>query len=312
MKQNRLSRRIAARYETIVGRQVAVVFLLLLVAALASAGDLTSTGQTTDVEQEVRLAHQSLCEAATRGDATTVSNLIADDATWVDANGSIVGKRRLLATVPVSLHGGDVDRIRPVGTQVVITGTGRFGGAADVRFFEEWAAVAGRWRLEAHQEVPLAMPSTTPVSRPTGTSGTLENRAPTSDERGVEPALDSAGERAVWNVVTALERAFLKGDAIAYSRLTSDGYVRIAPEGEQRKYDFLQAVRKNRGQSPGALSSQDVHIRVDGDMASVSEETSGHLAGGEPVPPTRVRLVFEKRNDRWRQVIAVFTPIAEK
>jgi ketosteroid isomerase-like protein len=282
-----------------------------LVVAVAAAQDMRSDSGQNATEQQLRSAHQQMFEAAVKSDKDAVSRYVADDLTWVNANGQITGKEQLLASLPPPVDSVEVKQVQLYGNVAIVTGVSHYKDGREGRFLQQWVSTDGQWKVRAHQGA-VAAPAGA-ASQATGTSGTtMKGEAREPARRTVAPTLRTADERSIWKVQTDLLRTYLKGDTAAYSKLTADNYVRLSPEGTQNKEEWLQVVAKNRDKSAGDLAMYDVQISVNGDTACLTQELSGKDPGGEMVAPTRFTRIFVKKNGQWQQAAVALTPIKEQ
>ncbi len=294
---------------TSVSRVWIALSVACLVVAVAAAQDMRSDSGQNATEQQLRSAHQQMFEAAVKSDKDAVSRYVADDLTWVNANGQITGKEQVLASLPPPVDSVEVQQVQLLGNVAIVTGVSHFKDGREGRFLQQWVSSDGQWKVRAHQGTVVA-PAGEP-SQATGTSGTM-TRSDARVRRTVAPALRTPDERAIWKVQNDLLRTYLKGDTAAYSKLTADNYVRVSPEGSQNKDEWLQVVAKNRDKSAGDLAMYDVQISVNGDTACLIQELSGKDPGGEMVPPTRFTRIFVKKNGQWQQAAVALTPIKEQ
>ncbi len=285
--------------------------LFVLAAGTAFGQSSSSQASAAGDEQGVKAAQQQLLQAAQQGNKDDVGRLLADDMTWVMGNGKVSGKAEFLDTLSSPPRDVDVEQIRPFGKIALVTGVAHFEEGQDARFLQEWVNQDGQWKLMAHEGTLIGAPSS---AAPTGTSGTAGKAAASAmTGRSVAPTLNSGDERAIWKVSEELRRAFLKGDAVEYGKLTTDDYIRVGADGKlYGKNDFLETVKQNAGKSGGRLESSDVQITVNGDTARVIQTVWGTLPGGEQTPPTRMTRIYEKRNGQWQQAGVAFVSIREQ
>ena len=275
----------------------------------SSAPQAAGSGQAQgNPEQQVRAAHEQLLEAARKDDKAVARQMMADELSWVSATGNVASKEELLGTKPTPPPQVTVDDVRIFGNTAIVTGSGRFEDGRQLRFLQEWVNRDGQWKLVAHQGTPVGA---MPAAGQAGATAKAEGTAGRGAMKGSAPMLASDEERAVWAAQTELHKAFLAGDAAAYGKLTSDDFVRIAPEGErQGRSEFLQVVKQNAGKSAGELETGEPKVAVSGDTARVLMTTWGTMPGGEEIAPARVTRVFVKQDGRWQQAAAIFTPVA--
>ena len=310
--------------------------LVVLFASAVYAGATPSVSSSTQcapsprqeaavtVEQQVRAAHQQLVETSRTADKEAARRLMTEEMTWVNNEGKVTTREAMLAGTPAPPAEVTVDRVVTMANVALVTGSARLQSGRRVRFLQEWVNREGQWRLLAHQGTPLATTSEAgepapPAGQPAPTgAGQPAPPAPagTSGAPAMTPStptLNSDEERAVWKAQGDIHRAFLAGDTTTYSMLTSDDFLRIAPNGEQQgKSQFLQDVKRNANQTGGQIEVGDAQILVSGDTARVVFTTWGTMPGGQRIAPMRVTRVLVKRGDRWQQAAAVFTPLAQQ
>lgn len=297
-------------------RRARFTMAFVLAAAAASAQTTASVRQATvgNAEEQVKSAQAQLLQAAKAGDKDAVSAIVADDVSWVDSTGATKNKEGMVAMLPAAVRAVDVNHVAVIGDTAVLTGVAHLNNGGDTRFLQEWVKRDGRWKLTAHEGTPVTAEggkATGPMGAtpPVATSGT---NAAASEPRTVEPALSSDDERDVWKSQIDVVGAYDKGDVDAYSKLTSDDFVRIDTDGRfYTRAEWLDRVRKNAKQplKPAALS--DVQIRVDNDVARVTLQLVPFRADGTAEPPERQTRILAKRDGRWQQVAAVSTPLAQ-
>lgn len=266
--------------------------------------------RSAETEQQVKAAHEQLIEALENGNKEAEGRLMADELTWIGADGAVRTKDQVLKgpmTPPRDLR---MEGLWTFGNTAVVTGSAEVADGRPVKFIQEWVNRDGQWRLLSHQGTAVA-PASQPGQPPA--APTAVGTAGRTAMRSSAPTLNSDAERAVWKTQTALQRAFLKGDTALYSRLTADTLIRIGPDGQQdSKMQFLHTVSENAGRSAGQLETSDVQIAVTGDTARLLMTTWGTLPGGQPMPPARMTRVFVKRGGQWVQTASILTPIAQQ
>lgn len=287
-------------------------FLLMLAVGVASA-QMSSQSMGADNEQQVKSAQDRLLQAVKSDNKEAAGRLMTEDLTWVAADGRIMRKPDLLANIPHPPNETTIDKVRSFGNVAVVTGIARFDDGHQTRFLQEWANRDGEWKLAAHQGTAVNPSSSSGMVGTTGGRSVAEATTGRSKAVGVEPTLVSAQERAVWKTQRDLQRAFLRGEVEAYSRLTSDDFVRVSGDGMlQTKADFAQTVRENANKKGGDIETSDVQIKVDGDTARLVLTSWGTYPGGKEITRSRVTRIFRRNNGQWQQVAAIFTPLNEQ
>jgi ketosteroid isomerase-like protein len=298
---------------------VATAYILSVLVAGALFAQTTAQGSSSpssvagaqgrsEAEQQVEAAHEQLLQAAESNDKETIRRLIADDLTWVSVDGVVASKSQLLEGPMKPPRNAKMEGLWTFGNTAVVTGSVEVADGRQAKYIQEWVNRDGQWQLFSHQGTVVALPQPgqpPPTPAAVGTSGRMAMRS-------AAPTLNSEPERAVWKTQTALQRAFLKGDAALYSRLTADTLIRIGPDGQQdSKMQFLHTVSENVGRSGGRLETNDVQISVTGDTARLVMNIWGTLPGGQSLAPARMTRVFVKRGGEWVQTASIMTPIAQ-
>jgi ketosteroid isomerase-like protein len=259
-------------------------------------------------EQQVRAANAELLVASRADDRQAAGRLLAPELTWINTEGRASGKEDLLATKPSPPPKVEVDQVLTFGTAAVLTGSARFDDGREVRFLQQWVNRDGPWQLLAHQVTAISRAPAGEAGTTTASTGT----AGRSTMKGSPPTFRSDEEGGVWQAQSELHRAFLAGDAATYGRLTTDNFIRVAPNGvREDRSGFLQSVKQNAGRSGGNIETGDPQITVTGDTARVVMTIWGTLPGGDEIPRTRVTRVFVRQDGSWRQAAAIFTPVRE-
>jgi ketosteroid isomerase-like protein len=112
----------------------------------------------------------------------------------------------------------------------------------------------------------------------------------------------------VERVERELVAAISKADLATYDRIVADDYVAYSDNGATLTKPEIMASYRTGTRKYLALAVSDVSVRVFGDTAIFSGNTSGTRIenGGKPVP-NRVRYfrVFVRRQGQWRAVMQI-------
>lgn len=116
-------------------------------------------------------------------------------------------------------------------------------------------------------------------------------------------------EGEIRKLIAEYDQAGVKHDIAFFERMLADDYVYAGTNGKSRtRAEVLAEMRKEAAQPTykmTATASQDVRVRVTGDVAVVTANWTSTTVGPDsnPYPPHndsgRYTTVFEKRNGRW-------------
>ncbi len=287
-----------------------IVSAVFVFGAVTLAHQASSQGNSNGDEQQVKAAQQQLLQAVQQGDKQAEGRLIADNVTWVAADGKVNNKEQILSATGPAPREVTVEDVRPFDKTAIVTGTAHFEDGRDARFLQEWINQDGQWKLLAHEGSLIGTPASATGTSGSGSSAETSGKpsAAATTRRSEPPTLNSDAERAVWKTQQDLVQAFLKGDSTTYGKLTTEDYIRVGVNGKRlSRNDTLRMVKDNAGKSGGNIEAGDAQITVNGDTARLVMSNWGTLPGGEQLAPERVTRIFVKRNGEWQQAAIAFT-----
>jgi ketosteroid isomerase-like protein len=109
-------------------------------------------------------------------------------------------------------------------------------------------------------------------------------------------------------------QAVVRADVGALSRLTSDDWITISPEGKVIPKSAFITVLKSGALTHSAMELDETRVRVYGDTAVVTGRalTIGAFQGQAFTTRERSTDIFVRLQGKWRCVLTQLTTIAEK
>lgn len=143
--------------------------------------------------------------------------------------------------------------------------------------------------------------------------GPIARPRPQATARAADTAAPATAAAQVERAERELVAAIAAGDMATYDRIVADDYVAYSDTGAVLTKPAIMASYRTGTRKYLALAVSDVKVRVFGDTAVFSGNTSGTRIedGGKPVPNhVRYFRVFTKRNGQWRAVMQIVQAIA--
>jgi hypothetical protein len=246
-------------------------------------------GSAQAPRDEVLAARAQIRAAAEKGDKATFRNMIALQATWIDATGRLRTRETLLAElsagpVPNSSTPTDI-RMHP--DAAIVVDAFKNAQGAELRAVEVWARVKV-WQLVAYHETPVG-------SAPSGTSPLPSSKPPA-------PVGAQADIKAVTAAADMVEQATLKGDVATFGSLVVDDFVLVtgagAVRGKAERLKAVAAIAGRGGAPPPPTKERDVITRVYG----ASPVTTLVIVQARPEGPSLEAfntLISIKRDGKW-------------
>lgn len=123
-------------------------------------------------------------------------------------------------------------------------------------------------------------------------------------------AQTASSERdAIMSVNTQLEDASAKRDSVAYAKLTTSDFIRLAGRVYSKDEWLKEGVSAGAPRKPSLNEEPIVHV-YDGLAILVTKNTGqGPGRNGQPVLPQRMSRVYVKTNGNWRLAATTSSPI---
>lgn len=261
--------------------------VLSVVAVLVVVGTLPWTARRAGAQPlpaGVRLAQAVLgvpsSDSAARQRATVLARILADDVTWMDGEGRVHDRPRLLKAARwLAQPPTEAPQVRDYGDAVVLLCC-----ETSPAYLQVWALVEEAWQLVAHQSAP-GEPVPPALAR---------YAAGLPADRG--PAADLA---AVGRVQAAMDRCEARAEPETLEQVAAEEFVRLDAAGRSTRADLLRLLRDSL--PPDSLGTPRARsTRVYGRVAiTVSIDARGHAVS---------TTVFARQREGWRAVAELITP----